>query len=108
MLKILLPFIILVFVLSCAPYISTSKLNSLKPGVTKSDFVKTYGEPKGTNYYDGYYFLSYFVAKDAMSDYQEYYFAFDKNDRLVGWKAQNDNTVQTSGMMFTFPLPSGQ
>lgn len=108
MIKKILPLIVLVLIISCAPFINTAKLNSLKPGITRSEFIKDFGEPKGTNYYDGYYFLSYFVAKDAMDDYREYYFAFDKNDRLVGWKAQDDNAVRSTGMILSVPLPASR
>ena len=109
MIKKILPLAtLLVFIVSCAPFIKTAKQNSLKPGITKAEFIRTFGEPEGTNYSDGYYFLSYFVSKDAMSRFREYYFAFDKNDRLVGWKAMDNKTVRFTGMTLSVPLPLGQ
>jgi outer membrane protein assembly factor BamE (lipoprotein component of BamABCDE complex) len=106
MLKKILPLIVLALIVSCGPRLDN--LNSLKPGLTKSEVVGMFGKPDGTDYYDGYLFLAYNICNSKSWTCEKYHFAFDKNDQLVGWKAEQNNTVRSSGMVLSFPVPLGQ
>jgi hypothetical protein len=107
MFKKILPLIVLVLIVSCASTPTFTQVNSLKPGITKADFIADFGQPEGTSFQDGYHFLSYFVCEHEHWDpnpCEKYHFAFDKNDRLAAWKAEKSDDVQINGMLIFAPF----
>lgn len=74
----------LLFVIGCATTPNLKQLNSLQPGISKAELIERFGEPKGTNYVDGCYILSYLVYDHKDIGHRLYYFMFNKNNQLVG------------------------
>jgi len=107
MIKKILPLAFLVFIVSCATTPNLQQVNNLKPGITKAELIASFGDPDGTDYHDGNYFLSYYVFLPGW-EYERYCFAFDQSDRLVGWKTIGADTVRVTGMTLSVPLPLGQ
>jgi len=106
MIKKLASIVFLLFVIGCATTPNLKQLNSLQPGITKTELVQRFGEPEGTCYVDNCYMLSYFVYNPKGWTHAEYYFIFDKTNRLTGWKEKRQSKTSMTGLVIQPSFPS--
>ena len=77
----------LFFVVGCATTPNLKQLNSLQPGITKTELIERFGEPVSAEYVDGCYILYYSMsAPNTLGVTQGYHFFFDDYDKLASWK----------------------
>jgi hypothetical protein len=71
----------------------------MKVGITKADFIKTYGEPEQIAYKDGRWVLRYAAVRNF------YIFVFDNEEKLISWMPyeKTDSTSTSFGIIMTMP-----
>ena len=100
MIKKLWLFSLLIGIIGCVSIISTKQLNSVRPGISKTNFIERYGEPEITEYIDGYYLLTYMVRMHP----DPYVFIF-KNNKLISWqKDTRKDKSKITGLILQVPL----
>jgi len=98
------------FFISCATYPKVQTLNSLKPGISKTELKTHFSnqEPISTEFIDGYYLLKYKLQDRYDIEYHiPYYFLFDQNNHLIGWeKVKGQEKISAGGVSILIPFPS--
>ena len=79
--------------------------NNITPGISKSEFVETFGEPISSQYKKNYYLLQYFLERNDGFPVT-YYFVFDNNKRLIKWEQiiPKSNEITVKGTIINLGL----
>jgi len=109
MIKKLASIVFLLFVIGCATTPNLKQLNSLQPGITKTELVQRFGEPISTEYVDDCYILYYSMfVPNTLGVTQGYHFFFNNHGNLTSWKyiKTEGKGDSKTGVIVQLPLPS--
>ncbi|WP_022667926.1 hypothetical protein [Desulfospira joergensenii] len=86
-----------------------SKLNSLQPGISRSELAKFFNDkaPVSTDFIDGCFLLKYPMYDSHDIGTRPYYFVFNQNDSLIGWEEiRGQKQIIVGGVTIAIPMPS--
>jgi len=97
--------IILILLTGCAGF-PGADLDKLKPGISKDEFIKRYGQPELARDMENYWIYRYgLVNKLGMQVPGAYYFIFSNKGKLISWhKETPDKKINVHGLNINLPV----